>query len=137
MPKKNRYGPFTHLGSRRVQLHGDAANRFGIGSRITIQAGGKRQVREIHLGSGYLSSPPPEAHFGIGMATKVDRIEIRWPDGTMQRIGSQRGNQYLIVEKGGGCRRLELRVTTLVISPLGSTGGFHPRSVSIWPEGAD
>jgi hypothetical protein len=55
--------------------------RTAIGGRVTVTAGGRTQFREVMGVNGYLSQGDPRAHFGLGEATKADRVEIRWPDG--------------------------------------------------------
>ena len=80
-----------------VQLRGTRSNSHGIGARVTLTANGKTQVREIHLGSGYLSSPAPEAHFGLGEARTIEKLTIRWPSGLRQTLERQAVNQVLIV----------------------------------------
>lgn len=63
--------------------------RYGAPARgaiVTIQCDGRRQHRPIDAGSGYLCQMEPVAHFGLGEATHVDWIEVRWPDGKRQRL---------------------------------------------------
>jgi len=98
----NNNGPWQYFENRlparswlTVNLQGRGANTFGVGARITVEVAGATQVREIHLGSGYLSSPPPEAHFGLGDAEAVDRIVVRWPDGQTQRLEDVKACQVL------------------------------------------
>lgn len=62
-----------------VKLEGRAPNTQAIGAWVSIEAGGRKQVREIRAGSNYLSQDPAEAHFGLGDLAAVDRIEIIWP----------------------------------------------------------
>jgi len=83
-------------------LKGTKSNSHGIGARVRVTAGGKTQIREIHAGSGYLSSPPPEAHFGLGKAKRVDRIEVLWPWGERQEVEPVEANRIIRVEEGGG-----------------------------------
>jgi hypothetical protein len=52
-----------------------------LGARVTVQAGGLTQIDDVMPVRGYLSQGDPRAHFGLGAADKVDRIEVRWPDG--------------------------------------------------------
>lgn len=63
------------------QLIGTRSNRDAVGARITITAGGRRQMREVSCGSGYLSSSSLVQHFGLGPVTEVERVEVRWPSG--------------------------------------------------------
>lgn len=85
-----------------VQLQGKK-NRFGVGARVRITAGGKTQIREIHVGSGFLSSPPPEAHFGLGAAQKIDKLEVRWPwTKEWQTFENLDARRIIVVDEGGG-----------------------------------
>jgi hypothetical protein len=47
---------------------------------------GRRLVQEIHAGSSYLSSEDPRAHFGLGKATRVEELTVRYPDGRMTKL---------------------------------------------------
>ena len=85
------------LGSRRpgehylrVRLRGTPGrdNRDGVGSRVTATLpGGRSIVLETGNASGYLSTGSPIAHLGLGKATRVDALEIRWPSGYRQTVG--------------------------------------------------
>lgn len=67
----------------------DGRNRFAIGARVTIDAGGVRQVREIRSGGSYLSQPDRRAHFGLGSYSGVVDIEVRMPGGAVSRWRAQ------------------------------------------------
>ncbi|MCI0650650.1 MAG: ASPIC/UnbV domain-containing protein, partial [Planctomycetes bacterium] len=55
------------------------ANRDGIGCRVTVSAGGRRQIRELHGAAGHAGHQnPAELSFALGTAEKIDLIEIRW-----------------------------------------------------------
>jgi hypothetical protein len=79
---RNEVGNRNHwLAVRLVGRGAGGSNRMGVGARITVDAGGRRQIREIYGGCGHSGQfNPPEAHFGLGKVTKVDRITVRWPD---------------------------------------------------------
>ncbi|HYT32146.1 MAG TPA: ASPIC/UnbV domain-containing protein, partial [Thermoanaerobaculia bacterium] len=63
-------------------------NRDGVGSRITaLLPGGRRLVLETGNASGYLSTGSPIAHLGLGPATRVERLTVRWPSGRVQDLG--------------------------------------------------
>ncbi len=68
----------------RVAAPAAAGNRFGVGARVEVEAAG-RQIREIRAGSSYLSSSPPEVHFGLGERESVD-VTVHWPGGKVRRI---------------------------------------------------
>jgi enediyne biosynthesis protein E4 len=76
-----------------------ALNRDAIGAKITVVAAGKRFVRMIAPAYSYLTSNDHRAHFGIGGATKVDEIEIVWPDGSTQKFPGVKADQILILKK--------------------------------------
>ncbi len=80
-----------------VRTIGTESNRDGIGARVRLTAGGVTQVREIRSSSGYLSQSDPRAHFGLGSARTVDRVEIRWPSGRVSTIQNLKANQILTV----------------------------------------
>jgi hypothetical protein len=65
----------------RVALEGTRSNRDGVGARVTLSAGGRTQIRERKGGGSYLSASDPRLHFGLGSATRIERIEVRWPSG--------------------------------------------------------
>jgi hypothetical protein len=65
-------------------LEGTKSNRDGLGARITIGAGGRRQTAERYGGT-YQSANDPRVHFGLGNATMTDLVEVRWPSGHVDR----------------------------------------------------
>jgi hypothetical protein len=67
-----------------VKLIGTKSNRDGLGATVQVQAGGKT-YSQFHDGkSGYLSQSLIPLYFGLGEATSVERVEVRWPSGTRQ-----------------------------------------------------
>lgn len=92
-----------------VQLEGQHSNSFGLGSRVTIRTPDGAQLREIHTGSGYLSSPPPEAHFGLGPHARVERVEIRWPTGATTVLEDVPADRIVVVSEDGSWRERTLR----------------------------
>jgi tetratricopeptide (TPR) repeat protein len=69
-----------------VRLKGTRSNRSAIGSRVSIEAGGRKQMRELCGGSNF-GCLPLEQHFGLAKIETVDSLEIRWPSGLKQRFG--------------------------------------------------
>jgi hypothetical protein len=84
-----------------VRLRGRRSNRDGVGARIAVEAGGARQVREVHTGGSYLSQGDLRAHFGLGAATAA-AIEVRWPSGTVDRLANVPADRSIVIEEGVG-----------------------------------
>jgi hypothetical protein len=85
-----------------VELRGGGGNRSAIGAVVTVKTGGLTQRRLVRSGTSYLSQDDQRQHFGLGAATKVDVLEVRWPDGTTTTRRDVRADQKVVVEKGKG-----------------------------------
>jgi hypothetical protein len=71
--------------SVRLRLIGTGkSNRDAIGARVAATAGGRRLTQEVSGGHSYLSAPEKTLTFGLGGASKIDSLEIRWPDGSRE-----------------------------------------------------
>ena len=68
----------------RIKTVGVISSREGIGTRVTVRAGGRTQVQEVNPGASYLSSHDPRLHFGLASNTTVDSLEVRWQSGVVQ-----------------------------------------------------
>ena len=89
------------LGVRLIGA-GRGSNRDGIGARVTVSAGTKRLTRDAQLAGGYLSAHDPRVHFGLGETTRVDKIEVRWPDGATETRRNVVADQYVTVAQRKG-----------------------------------
>lgn len=95
-----------------IKLVGTESNRDAVGARLTLVAGGKRQVREVHAGSSYLSASSLVQHFGLGDDIAVDSLEIRWPSGRVTRLRDLHADQQLMLVEG---EEAPLRVTSWIL----------------------
>jgi hypothetical protein len=86
-------GPHGHF--LNLSLNGVKSNRSAIGARATISAGGHKMIDEVMSGGSFYSNNSFTLHFGLGAASSVDGIEIRWPSGTIQKIGKTPADQTL------------------------------------------
>jgi hypothetical protein len=86
----------------RIKTIGSKSNRDGFGARIEITVGGTTRFAEVRAGSSFESSSDPRVHFGLGAATKIDSMVIRWPSGQIDKIGAEGADQELIVREGSG-----------------------------------
>ena len=70
----------------RVELVGVRSNRSGTGSRVTAVCGGRQIVRDVFPANGCLGQGPVELILGVGDATLIDRLTVRWPSGEQQEF---------------------------------------------------
>jgi len=84
-----------------IKLVGTESNRDGIGARIEVLAGSKRQTAERTASSGYLSQNDSRVHFGLGASTIIDKLIVRWPSGIVQTLASQPVDRVLTVQEPG------------------------------------
>lgn len=89
--------PNTHHWLRVLPLTQNGAPARGAAVRVHI--GNRVQTRVVCAGSGYLCQMEPVAHFGLGAATKVDQIEILWPDGSTQRLTPPAIDAQIVVRR--------------------------------------
>jgi hypothetical protein len=69
---------------------------------ISWQAGGIKRSRLRTAGGSYLSSHDPREILGLGTATKIDYVQIRWPSGKIDKLTNPPMNRYLKVVEGAG-----------------------------------
>jgi hypothetical protein len=103
----------------KIRLVGRKSNRTGIGARIKVVAhtgtpvltatpppanvpvAPLTQIEEVRSCNGYYSASDLRIHFGLGEATKVDLVEIRWPSGVVDTMKDLDVNHLYVVEEGG------------------------------------
>jgi enediyne biosynthesis protein E4 len=81
---------------------GPNSPRDSIGSKVFLTAGGVRQRVDIFSGGSYGSSSDLRAHFGLGAATKIDKLEIYWPSGMKQQVSVPSIDKIVTVAEGQG-----------------------------------
>jgi len=81
----------------KVALNGVTSESHGLGSRVEVVIGKTKMIREIDGGSSHLSQNSTIAHFGLGDATKVDSIIVKWIGGEKQILTNQKVNTLIIV----------------------------------------
>ena len=82
-----------------LKLEGIKSNRSAIGARLTVTAGDLVQTSEVRSGGSYLSQSDLRQHFGLGAASKVDRIEIHWPSGKTQTETAIPANRIITIRE--------------------------------------
>ena len=85
-----------------LRLVGTRSNRSAIGARVTVRAGAVVQIQEVRGGGSYISQNDLRVHFGLGATSRVDRLEVRWPNGLGEVWQGVASNQVLTLTEGTG-----------------------------------
>ena len=78
-----------------------ASGRDAIGARISVSAGGKKQIAEVRSGGFYISSGDFRCHFGLGTNAVAD-VTVRWPQGKIESFPQVAANQLVVIREGKG-----------------------------------
>lgn len=81
---------------------GPKSPRDAIGAKVFVTTGAVRQRADVFSGGSYASSSDQRLHFGLGSATKVDKVEIEWPSGAKQEISIPAVDRIYKVVEGKG-----------------------------------
>lgn len=81
-------------------LKGIESNPNGIGARVEIYGDWGIQIRDVKSGESYGIMNSLNVHFGIGEATTIDKVIVKWPSGQIDDYGSFRANDYFILTEG-------------------------------------
>ena len=85
-----------------LKLVGVESNRNAIGARVHVIAGSDEQWQEVRGGGSYLSQNDFRVHFGLGAAARVDRVDVRWPNGREERWENLPGDRFHTLKEGSG-----------------------------------
>ena len=80
-----------------IKLVGSQSNRDGIGTKVSLIAGGLTQIREVKSGSSYASGSDTRLLFGLDAYQRVERITVVWQSGTIQELEGVSVNQNLTI----------------------------------------
>lgn len=68
----------------RIELEGTSSNRLAVGTRVTVECGTTKIVRDVFPVNGFMGQSPVELVVGVGEANRIDKITLRWPNGDEQ-----------------------------------------------------
>ena len=92
-----------------LRLQESAGAGEAYGARVTARLGDRTLLREVSGGGGYASHGDTRVYLGLGVAERIDHLEIRWPDGSTAEASDLAGGQVLEWRRGS--------------EPTGSRGG--------------
>jgi hypothetical protein len=97
---RNEVAPVGHW--LRIKTVGSKSNHDGFGARIEVTADGATQYAEVRAGASFESSNDPRTYFGLGTASRIEQIVVRWPSGQIDKLGPESSDQELVIQEGKG-----------------------------------
>jgi hypothetical protein len=99
----------THNSNHRVffKLVGTKGNRAAVGARVTVTAGKLVSMKEVKAGSSYLSQNDLRLHFGLGAEKLMATVEVRWPNGDVERLQNLAADSVYTVVEGQGVKNTQ------------------------------
>lgn len=99
---RNDIGSKNHwLGINLVGANGPASS---IGAKVTLKTGNLVQVKINQWATSYLSYNDPRLLFGINKNEKINKLEVKWPDGSVETFFDVKPNQYITIKQGSGIK---------------------------------
>jgi hypothetical protein len=83
---------------RVLNEHGSDA----IGAKVVCTVGARRVTRTVRTAYSYCAANDPRVHIGLGAARRVDRVEVMWPDGSVEQFGPFDAGQIVTITRGDG-----------------------------------
>lgn len=88
--------------SLTIRLVGQKSNRSAIGAQVRLKVGQRILTGEVRSGSTFMSQGDFRLHFGLGGVAAAESVEVQWPDGTLEKIGSIKAGQVVTITEGKG-----------------------------------
>lgn len=94
-----------HFLALRLQGNGVDCNRDAIGARVEVHLGNSHDpplLRTLHAGEGFLAQSSKWIHFGLGPATQIDKVVVRWPGGQPQTYDNLNVDGHFEIRQDAG-----------------------------------
>jgi hypothetical protein len=85
-------------------LRGTRSNREAIGAQVRLTAGGMTQLRFVDGGNSFAGQSSRRLHFGLGESAKIEKLEVRWPNGQSERFAISGVDRTHTLVEGKGTR---------------------------------
>src|SRR5215470_11981204 len=92
-----------------IKTVGVHSNRSGIGTRLTLKTPTRKQVDEVRSGSSYISQNDLRVHFGLGMTSSIEYLEVSWPSGLTERFRRLPVDGIVTLTEGTGQRSKDIK----------------------------
>ena len=87
----------TEITGWDLTLKGKDGPASAIGAKVTVTAGGKKQVLINQWATSYLSNNDPRMHIGLGQEKQIDQLEINWSDGKKEVYNNIDSDRYITI----------------------------------------
>ncbi len=87
------------------KLIGDTAQKSpkdATGAIAYVTTGAMRQRQDVYNGASFASNNDPRLHFGLGNATKIDKLEIKWANGKSETVSIEGCDRVFTIQQGKG-----------------------------------
>jgi hypothetical protein len=85
-----------------VRLVGTRTNRAAIGSKVSVEAEGRQQIREVRSGGSFCSQSDLRLLFGLGGAHEASRVTVKWLGGGQEILERVPANRLVVIQEGKG-----------------------------------
>jgi enediyne biosynthesis protein E4 len=93
-------GPTGHFITFKLEGTAPGSDRDAVGARLTLTAGGRRQVSQRIGGGSFLSACDDRLHFGLAEVTAIEEAEVRWPSGHVDRFTDLAVDSAYLLKEG-------------------------------------
>ncbi|MBN8575759.1 MAG: VCBS repeat-containing protein [Cytophagales bacterium] len=100
----------------QIALQGGKGNTFGLGAKITVFTDSLKVTSRVMATRGWQSSSDNVLHFGLGASTRIDSIQIVWPEGEVQLIKGASLNKKLTLKKSNTSTLVYALKTTYLVT---------------------
>ncbi|MCI0663969.1 MAG: CRTAC1 family protein [Acidobacteria bacterium] len=105
----------------KIKTAGTKSNRDGIGAKITVYpVGGAKRWQVVRSGSSYCSQSELPVTFGLGVSERIERVDVEWPSGKVDKLTNVAVNQLHLVKEGIGVSESKPLPMTLAPAPAPS-----------------
>ncbi|HMI08574.1 MAG TPA: ASPIC/UnbV domain-containing protein, partial [Flavobacterium sp.] len=120
---------YLHTGNTnnwiKVLLQGVESNRSGIGARVEIYGSWGKQIRDVRSGDGFAYMSSLNTHFGIGQASLIEKVVVKWPSGTVDTILNPAINTPLFVLEGATLSVNDVSASGFMVYPNPADDVLH------------
>ncbi|MEM7350035.1 MAG: ASPIC/UnbV domain-containing protein [Acidobacteriota bacterium] len=83
-----------------VSLRGTTSGTLAAGAQAVLACDGRRMLRQVEIGSGFLAQSAPTLHFGLAACAEIESITVQWPAGSEEVWSTLPVNHHITLTEG-------------------------------------